>query len=75
MVNREYADTVEKMAQTKTFQAGIEFLDRNHESDNWFLQVETFDPHEPFYVQDEDLMGFEPEYDGPFFRLAGLIIP
>ena len=71
MVNREYADTVEKMAQTKTFQAGIEFLDRNHESDNWFLQVETFDPHEPFYVQDEDLMGFEPEYDGPFFDWPG----
>ena len=33
MVNREYADTVGKMAQTQTFQAGIEFLDRNHESD------------------------------------------
>ena len=71
MVNREYADTVEKMAQTQTFQAGMEFLDRNHESDNWFLQVETFDPHEPFYVQDEDLMGFEPEYDGPFFDWPG----
>lgn len=71
MVNREYADTVGKMAQTQTFQAGIEFLDRNHESDNWFLQVETFDPHEPFYVQDEDLMGFEPEYDGPFFDWPG----
>ena len=47
MVNREYADTVEKMAQTQTFQAGMEFLDRNHESDNWFLQVETFDLTSP----------------------------
>ena len=23
----------------------------NHEEDNWFLQIETFDPHEPFFTQ------------------------
>lgn len=71
MVNREYTDTEEKMAQTATFRAGMEFLDRNHGEDNWFLQVETFDPHEPFYVQEEDLLGFEPSYDGPFFDWPG----
>ena len=63
MVNREYTDTEDRMAQSVTFRAGVEFLERNHGADNWFLQVETFDPHEPFYVQDEDLMGFEAEYD------------
>ena len=26
----------------------IEFLENNHEADNWLLQIETFDPHEPF---------------------------
>ena len=67
MVNREYMDREEKMAQSVTFQAGAEFLDRNHNADSWFLQVETFDPHEPFYVQNEDLMGFEQGYDGPHF--------
>lgn len=67
MVNRGYMDREEAMAQSVTFQAGLEFLDRNHGSDSWFLQVETFDPHEPFYVQDEDLLGFEQRYDGPHF--------
>lgn len=71
MVNREYTDTEDRMAQSVTFRAGVEFLERNHGADNWFLQVETFDPHEPFYVQDEDLMGFETEYDGPLFDWPG----
>jgi arylsulfatase A-like enzyme len=32
----------------QTFAAGLKFLERNHQEDNWFLQIETFDPHEPF---------------------------
>lgn len=31
--------------------------------DNWFLQIETFSPHEPFDVQEES----DPEYKGPHF--------
>jgi arylsulfatase A-like enzyme len=30
------------------FNHGIEFLENNYEADNWLLQIETFDPHEPF---------------------------
>lgn len=32
----------------KTFAEGIDFLKRNGQFDNWYLQIETFDPHEPF---------------------------
>lgn len=71
MVNREYEDREEIMPQSLTFRAAEEFLERNHKEDSWFLQVETFDPHEPFYVQQEDLMGFEPDYDGPHFDWPG----
>lgn len=67
MTNREHTATEETIPQSVTFRAGAEFLDRNHDEDNWFLQIETFDPHEPFYVQDEDLMCFEGDYDGPQF--------
>lgn len=35
-------------AQHKTVAARADFIDRNHDWDNWFLQIETFDPHEPF---------------------------
>ncbi len=34
----------------RLFEAGIEFLNQNKDEDNWFLQIEAFDPHEPFYV-------------------------
>ena len=53
-VNRRAMDTEEKTSQAVTFRYGIEFLDRNHAQDNWFLQIETFDPHEPFYTLPAD---------------------
>lgn len=31
-----------------TFDAGLDFISRNAPHDNWFLQIEAFDPHEPF---------------------------
>lgn len=57
MINRSYMDTEEKTPQAVTFHCGLEFIEKNHREDNWFLQIETFDPHEPFYTmkQDKDL--------------------
>lgn len=49
-INRQYLNTEEKMPQTLVFDSGIEFLEKNHKKNNWFLQIETFDPHEPFYA-------------------------
>ncbi len=49
--NRVYLNSEDRMPQTRTFKNGIEFLDANAGSDNWFLQIEAFDPHEPFYSQ------------------------
>ena len=37
---------------------GIQFLDENYKYDNWFLQIENFDPHEPFFVPDEYLIKY-----------------
>ena len=53
-VNRSYMDTEEKTSQAVTFHQGLEFIEKNHGEDNWFLQIETFDPHEPFYSLKED---------------------
>ena len=36
--------------QTRTFDKGLEFLEQNHDEDNWFLHIETFDPHEPYFA-------------------------
>ena len=49
----------------RTVQSAMDWLDTNRAADNWFLQVELFDPHEPFYCTQEyrDLYG--DTWDGP----------
>jgi arylsulfatase A-like enzyme len=48
-VNRRFIQGLPYHPQTRTFDAGLEFIEQNAEKDNWFLQLETFDPHEPFF--------------------------
>ena len=48
--NRTRQQTQEQMSSVRTFEAGIAFLDEHKDLDNWFVQIEAFDPHEPFYV-------------------------
>ena len=50
-VNRQAMTREEQQPQPQTFGAGLDFINRNHAADNWFLQIETFDPHEPFFTQ------------------------
>ncbi len=52
-INRPYMPTPEDQPQSKTFVDGIDYIRRNHEQDEWFLQIETFDPHEPFFSHDK----------------------
>lgn len=52
-VNREYTRRRGAYSQTLVFDKGIEFIENNHDHDNWFLQIETFDPHEPFDSPEE----------------------
>lgn len=60
-VNRRHQNTEEKTAQARTFACGLEFIDTNHEADNWFLQIECFDPHEPFFCDEK----YRKHFDGP----------
>lgn len=53
--------------QNACFESGLEFLELNREKDNWFLQIETFDPHEPFDVPEEFLQLYQDTYDGKYF--------
>ena len=48
MVNREYIRHEEDFPIVQCVKLANEFLATNHSADNWFLQVEMFDPHEPF---------------------------
>lgn len=70
LINRQFMRRPEDQPQYKTFAAGIDFIRRNSRDDDWFLQIETFDPHEPFFTQRmyqdlyRDRLG---DRDGPLF--------
>ena len=63
-VNRAFMTKEEDMPQRKTFESGLDFIERNVDEDNWFLQIEAFDPHEPFYTQNEYKKLYPDDYHG-----------
>jgi arylsulfatase A-like enzyme len=67
VVNRRYLTDEADQPQTRTFAEGVEFLETNHDRDNWFLHLETFDPHEPFFTQQHYKDLYPGQWDGPEF--------
>ena len=63
VVNRKYMKAESELPMPRTFAAGLEFLNRNHDADNWYLQLETFDPHEPYFLPEEYLKRFDISID------------
>lgn len=51
--NRTKQMTEEDMSTVRTINAGLEFLNTYKDENDWFLQIECFDPHEPFYVPEK----------------------
>lgn len=49
-INRNWIIEEEEYPGPRCFAKGIEYLELNHTEENWHLQLEVFDPHEPFYV-------------------------
>ena len=47
LINRQFMTRTAEMPQTITFDLGLEFIERNKNADDWFLQLETFDPYAP----------------------------
>lgn len=66
-VNRPYMNTLKKHPQTMVMDLGLEFIDKNRNEDNWFLQIEGFDPHEPFFAPEEFRKLYSDDYQGPHF--------
>lgn len=54
-INVQFMQNEEDHHLARTISKGLEFIDTNHASDNWFLQLECFDPHEPFFVPEKYL--------------------
>ncbi|MGF3057289.1 sulfatase [Microbacterium sp. YY-01] len=66
-INRTHMQEKSQHSQTLTFDAGIEFIDTNAAEDGWFVQIETFDPHEPFFSYPEHKRHYDTGYQGPRF--------
>jgi arylsulfatase A-like enzyme len=49
-VNRSVMRDEDDFPVSGVFNRALDFLDENGADDNWFLQVEAFDPHEPFFA-------------------------
>lgn len=70
-VNREYMLNSRYNSQTQTIEAGLEFITNNYNDDNWYLQIECFDPHEPFFVEQKYRDAFPKELDNIVFDWPG----
>jgi arylsulfatase A-like enzyme len=66
-INRKHMAREQDQCQPRTMAGGMEFMRRNAGADNWFLHVETFDPHEPYFSPDRFKELYPHEYDGPMF--------
>ena len=66
-VNRKYMQREGDTSQARTFALGLEFIEKNHAEDNWFLQIECFDPHPPFFASQKYRDLYPHDYTGPHF--------
>jgi arylsulfatase A-like enzyme len=74
-VNRAYMQDEADHMQSRTFTAGIDLVRKNAPFDNWLIQIETFDPHEPYFAPKRfldrygvDLAKFPIDWPGYFDR-------
>ena len=67
-VNREFADLEreEEYPTPRCFQRAIEFLENNHQQDNWHLHLEVFDPHEPFVCPQKYRDMYQDDWSGGY---------
>lgn len=72
-INRKHLRDAGSLPQEVTFRRSLDFLEQNWQKDHWLLQIETFDPHEPFFAHQRfrDLYpspGDTPAWDWPEYR-------
>ncbi|WP_210529710.1 sulfatase [Rubellimicrobium arenae] len=65
VINREFIREEKDFPSVQCFAHGFDFLDMNRDANNWLLQIETFDPHEPFFAPDRFKEPFRTGWNGP----------
>lgn len=67
LLNRLRQQEEHEFSGPRCVQNTVRWLEDNGRSDNWFLQLELFDPHEPFYVIKKYLDLYDDRWDGPIY--------
>ncbi|WP_432845382.1 sulfatase [Amycolatopsis sp. CA-161197] len=70
-VNRQHFLKPGQHPQTLTVDAGLEFLGTNAGEQDWFLQIECFDPHEPFVATEDHRARYSLQHEGPKYDWPG----
>ena len=68
-ITRDFLEEETDFPTAKCFSAAFEFLDLNIGADDWFLQLECFDPHEPFVAPERFRKANESGYNGKILDL------
>lgn len=63
-INTEFMRSEEQYPTAKCFKRAFDFLERNKHSDDWFMQLECFDPHEPFTAPARFRDAYQTGYSG-----------
>ncbi|HLZ07869.1 MAG TPA: sulfatase, partial [Chloroflexota bacterium] len=66
-LNRYSQQEEHEMSGPRCIESAIRWLEDNGASDNWFLQLELFDPHEPFYAMQKYLDRYGDTWQGPTY--------
>lgn len=64
LINRQHIREQSDFPLHQCFDKAFKFFEINKNSDNWMLQLECFDPHEPFHVPDKYVQPFSKKLDG-----------
>ena len=63
--NQMYRESDDDFQAARTFGRAIEWLQRNHSHDKFFLYIDSFTPHEPFEAPQAYVDRYDPGWTGP----------
>ncbi len=63
--NQMYREGDQDFQAARVFRTAIEWLERNHAHNSFFLYVDSFDPHEPHEAPRRFTDMYDPDWDGP----------
>jgi len=68
LINRAHRKVETDWFAPGTYSTAIKWLERNYKRENFFLWVDTFDPHEPWDPPQHYVDMYDPDYQGRVFE-------